>query len=133
VIPRNAVWTLFAAAALYDFILGFAFLLVPGSIFARCGVTPPNHFGYVQFPGALLIAFALMYAAIARDPQANRNLIPFGALLKVAYCGVVFGYWFTSGIPDMWKPFAVADLAFLVLFGWAWSSLTPAKRRLTDA
>lgn len=126
-ISRNAVWALFAAAALYDFVLGFVFLFVPGAIFARYGVTPPNHFGYVQFPGALLVAFALMYAAIARNPLANRNLIPYGALLKVAYCGVVFGYWFTSGIPDMWKPLAVVDLVFLVSFAWAYVSL-PARQ-----
>ena len=111
---------LFTVAGLYDGILGVAFLLAPASVFDRYGVTPPNHFGYVQFPAALLIVFAVMFFAVAIDPRANRNLIPYGILLKAAYCGLAFGYWFTQGIPDMWKPFAIADVAFGALFFWAW-------------
>ena len=126
-IPRSAIRSLFVVAALYDGILGLAFLFLPGAIFARFGVTPPNHLGYVQFPAALLIVFALMFLAIARDAEANRNLIPFGILLKVSYCAVVFAYWSTTGIPAMWKPFAVADLVFIVLFGASYRSL-PSRR-----
>jgi len=84
-----------------------------------------NHFGYAQFPGALLIVFALMYLAIARRPVANRNLIPYGMLLKVSYCGVVFYHWLSAGIPGMWKPFAVIDLVFLILFAWAYRAIPP--------
>ena len=47
----------------------------------------------------------------------------YGIGLKVSYCGVVFWHWFTAGIPSMWKPFAVADLVFLVLFVWAYLRL----------
>lgn len=127
-IAQGAIKPLFVIAALYDGILGFAFLLLPGGVFQYFGVTPPNHFGYVQFPAALLLVFGLMFLAIARDPQANRNLIPYGMMLKVAYCGVVFGYWFTRGIPGMWKPFAVADLIFLALFARAYVALSPRRR-----
>jgi hypothetical protein len=28
-----------------------------------------------------------------------------------------------GGIPNMWKPFWFADLAFLVLFAWSWAVL----------
>lgn len=112
----RAVKLLFVIAGLYDGSLGLAFLVAPERLFARFGVTPPNHFGYVHFPAALLIVFALMFVAIAGDPTRNRNLIPYGALLKVAYCGTVFFHWWTGGVPDLWKPFAFADLGFLVLF-----------------
>ena len=64
-----------------------------------------------------------MFAMIAWKPKENRNLIPYGLLLKVSYCGVVFSYWFTSGIPVIWKPFAVLDLVFMALFVWSWASL----------
>jgi len=127
VIMKSAIRSLFVVAALYDGILGLAFLLRPEAVFTRFGVTPPNHFGYVQFPAALLIVFALLFLAIAQDAEANRNLIPFGILLKISYCGVVFAYWFTTGIPAMWKPFAIADLVFIVLFGWAYVSLPSRK------
>jgi len=118
---------LFAIAGLYDGILGAAFLVAPDALFARFAVTPPNHFGYVQFPAALLIVFAIMFFAIAAHPRANRNLIPYGILLKAAYCTLVFGYWLTQGLPGMWKPFAFADLAFAALFAWAWVRLPPRR------
>ncbi|HPD48236.1 MAG TPA: hypothetical protein P5279_01620 [Anaerohalosphaeraceae bacterium] len=65
---------------------------------------------------AILIIFALMFLAVAVRPVANRNLIPYGSLLKVAYCSVVFFYWFTAGLPHIWKPFALFDLLFAVAF-----------------
>ncbi len=116
---------LFAVAALYDGALGLIALFAGVQLFQWFGVTPPNHWGYVQFPGALLVVFALMFVAIARDPAGNRGLIPYGMLLKVSYSGVVFFHWFTAGLPDMWKPFAVIDAAFFVLFAWAYGHLRP--------
>lgn len=107
---------LFWVAAAYDGVLGLAFLAAPARLFELLDVTPPNHFGYVHFPAALLVVFALMFVAIALDPERNRNLVPFGVLLKVSYCGVVFAHWFTAGVPTIWKPFAVMDVLFLVLF-----------------
>ena len=118
---------LFVVGGLYDGLLGLAFLAAPAALFSWAGVEPPNHFGYVQFPAMLLIVFALMFFAVAAKPRENRNLIPYGILLKVSYCGVVFWYWFSSGIPDMWKPFALADATFGVLFLWAWVGLTPER------
>ena len=126
---RLALQLLFVIAALYDGILGAAFLIVPDQIFKAFDITPPNHIGYVQFPGALLLVFAIMFAMIARDPVANRRLIPYGILLKLSYCGVVFLHWFNGGIPVIWKPFAVADLLFLGLFAWAFMMLGSSPAR----
>lgn len=117
---------LFAIAAIYDGLLGAAFLAAPAALFDTFGVTPPNHFGYVRFPAALLVVFGLMFAAVAMNPRANRMLIPYGVLLKLSYCGVVFGYWMAEGLPNLWKPFAFADLAFVILFAWAWRRLAGA-------
>ncbi|MGA2679932.1 MAG: hypothetical protein ABSF37_11635 [Sedimentisphaerales bacterium] len=133
---EETVSLLFIIAALYDGVLGVLFLFAGGRVFEWIQVTPPNHPGYVQFPAALLIVFALMFCAIARKPLLNKNLIPYGMLLKVSYCGVVFFHWFAAGIPNMWKPFAIFDLAFLGLFIWAYASLremtaTSTSTRLT--
>ncbi len=113
----------FAVAALYDGLLGVAFLVATGPLYQWFDVTPPNHPGYVQFPAALLIVFALMFAAVAINPLKNRNLIPYGILLKISYCGVVTYHWLTAGIPDMWKPFCICDFIFLLVFVWAWMVL----------
>jgi hypothetical protein len=119
---KPAVCVLFIIAAIYDGALGALFLFAAAPLFEQLGVVPPNHFGYVQFPAALLIVFALMYAAIAGNPARNRYLIPYGMLLKVSYCGVVLFYWLTTGLPDIWKPFCIADFVFLIGFAWAWKA-----------
>ena len=118
---RNiAISTLFAVAAIYDGILGFAFLLAAPALFQRFDVAPPNHWGYVQFSAALLIIFAAMFLNVARRPRQNRNLIPYAVFFKIAYCAVVFGNWFTRGLPSMWIPLAFADAVFALLFAWAY-------------
>lgn len=124
-----AIPLLFYVAAVYDGVLGVAFLAAAPALFEWVGVTPPNHFGYVHFPAALLIVFAFMFVSVARRPTENRSLIPYGMLLKVSYCAVVFYHWLTEGIPFIWKPFAIADLAFLVLFAWAYVHLSDATAR----
>ena len=113
----------YVLAALYDGVLGIAFIIAPGDIFAMFEVTPPNHMAYVQFPALLLILFGIMFYRIAMDPLKNRDLIFYGCGLKVAYCSMVFGYQFTSGVPAMWVPWAWADLVFLALFIVSWRSL----------
>ncbi len=117
---RQFIKTLFVTGALYDGLLGLAFIISPLTFFTQFSVTPPNHIGYVQFPAALLVIFAIMFVNIARFPERNRNLIPYGILLKVSYCIVVFWYWFSEGLPNLWKPFAVVDAGFAVLFFWAY-------------
>lgn len=120
---KKIITGLFVVSALYDGLLGTAFLLFSDALFNWFDVIPPNHPGYIQFPGALLIIFAIMFLSIAINPVKNRGLILYGILLKVAYCGVILFHWSTGGIPDMWKPFCIADLLFLIAFIWAWSAL----------
>jgi hypothetical protein len=126
---KGLIQASFVVASVYDGLLGVAFLFMSGCVFRWFNVTPPNHPGYVHFPAALLIVFAIMFAAIAANPVRNRNLIPYGVLLKLSYCGVVLFHWLTAGIPNMWKPFFLCDLLFLIVFAWAWSALRGAEAR----
>jgi len=119
---------LFWLAAAYDGILGLLFLVAPWWVFERFQMTPPNHWGYVQFPAALLLIFALMFVAIARNPAGNRGLIVYGILLKIAYSGLAAYYWSTTDIPVIWKPFMWIDLAMGVLFAIAYVMLGRATR-----
>ncbi len=119
---------LFGSSALYDGLLGLVFLLAGPAVFSFYGVTEPNHWGYIDFPAALLVVFAIMFIAIAKDPLKNHNLIPYGILLKASYCGMVWKYSLTSGIPAMWKPFAVIDFIFGVLFAISYWQLKQMKK-----
>ena len=115
---------LFYIAALYDGLLALLFLFFWRDVFAHFNITPPNHPGYAQFPALLLIIFGLLFLQIARNPAANRDLIVYGILLKIAYSGTVFWHHFTGGVPSMWIWWAWADVAFLVLFVVAWRKRT---------
>jgi hypothetical protein len=121
------IFALFTIAAAYDGLLGLLFLAAPRLPFDLFNVTPPNHIGYVQFPAALLLIFAWMFAVVAMDPVRNRSLIPYGIGLKVAYCTLCFWYWFTADIPIIWKPFAVIDVAMGILFAWSYVALRSAE------
>jgi hypothetical protein len=114
---------LFYISGIFDGVLGIVFVFIPKIPFVLFNVTHPNHWGYIQFPAALLVVFACMFFAIARNPGRNRNLIPYGIGLKASYSIVVFGYWITTGLPDMWKPFAVIDVILGLLFIWAYITL----------
>jgi hypothetical protein len=107
---------LFAVAGVYDFVIGLTFLFFGPQLFASAGVPQPNHWGYIQFGSLLLIIFGVMFFAIAHDPVANRNLIPYGILLKLSYTSLVAYYWVTTDCPLLFKPFAVIDALMLVLF-----------------
>ena len=125
---KTPVWIpiLFAVSAAYDGILGLLFLAAPGWPFEAFGVTPPNHLGYVQFPAALLLIFALIFTQIALDPIRRRELIVYGILLKVAYCAVSGWHWLSAGIPNMWKPFTLIDVVMGGLFVAAYAILRSA-------
>jgi hypothetical protein len=122
---RSTHWirALFLLVALYDGLLGLLFLVAPLWPFDHFNVTPPNHIGYVQFPAALLLIFALMFLQIAISPVRHRHLIPYGIMLKVAYVGLSGWHWWSAGIPGMWKPFTVIDAVTAVLFVAAYASL----------
>jgi hypothetical protein len=114
---------LFVVAGIFDTVLGAVSLVASAPIFRAAGVTPPNHFGYIQFPALLVIIFGIMFFRIAANPVARRELIPYGMALKASYFGVVFWYQLTSGVPSLWIPWAWVDLAFFILFFLAWRSL----------
>jgi hypothetical protein len=118
---------LFIVAGIYDGVLGIVFLLFGGRIFRMSGVTPPNHTGYIQFPALILLVFAAMFFQVAAHPARNRALIPYGAGLKAAYCGVVFWNAIDGGIPSLWMPWAWMDLIFLVSFAIAWNRLSRTR------
>lgn len=125
---EKAISALFYFSSAYDFVLGAVFLTVAPWFFRVFAVDPPNHWGYVHFPALLLILFGIMFLQIAENPKANRNLIPYGILLKASYCSVVGLHTLLAGnLPDMWKPFGIADFFMLLGFIWAYKKLTPEK------
>lgn len=106
----------FWLAAIYNCVLGVAFFLFAPAVFAWANVTFSDHFGYVRFPGALAGIFGLMFIDVALKPRQNRNLMAYGALQKIVFAVLVFYYWALGPLPTLWKPLAVIDAIFVVLF-----------------
>jgi hypothetical protein len=118
-------------SGLYDGLVGVVFFLVPAALFRMAEVTPPNHFGYVQFPALLLIIFAAMFLRAARDPVAGRETLLYGMALKASYSGLVCWYQFHGGVPMLWIPWAWTDAAFFILFLVGWRQVS--RRSQGDA
>lgn len=116
----SGIRILFAIAALYDFIIGLTFLTRGPQLFDATNIPQPNHWGYIQFGALLLMIFGLMFAAVAWKPARNRDLICYGILLKLCYVGLVGYYWYSAGVPWLFKPFFFIDLVMLVLFVYAY-------------
>jgi hypothetical protein len=117
----STVRLVFAIAGVYDFVIGLVFLCFGPQLFDSTGVPHPNHWGYIQFGSLLLMIFGTMFFAVAYDPLGNRNLIPYGMLLKLSYTGLVAYYWVTTDCPLLFKPFAIIDALMFVLFLLAYS------------
>ena len=119
----NIAKSSFLISGIYDFILGLIFLIIPSTAYNYFNVTPPNHWGYVTFSAAMLVIFGIMFLKIAKDPKNNKNFMPYGIMLKIAYIGTVFSYYFTSSIPTIWVIFGVIDFIFLLLFVYSYKRI----------
>jgi hypothetical protein len=128
---NKIVSILFYVAAAYDFIFGITFFFAAPLLFKAFNVAPPNHWGYVQFPALVLTIFGVMFYQVAQKPEQNRNLIPYGVMLKFSYAGVVLWHWLLNhNMPSIWKPFAVIDLLFLAAMLWAMNVLARQAKAL---
>jgi hypothetical protein len=114
---------LLIASGIYDAVIGAAFLVGGSALFRTFHVTPPNHDGYIRFPAQVLIIFAVMFLRAAADPVARRDVLLYGAALKLSYFSLVFWYQFRGGVPSLWIPFAWADVVFFALFVLGWRSV----------
>lgn len=119
-----------AASAVYDGVLGALFLFAPAALFEAFSVTPPNHFGYVQFPAMILILFAIMFVQMACKPESLKLLLPYGAGLKLSYIAITGYHWISTNVPVIWKPFVIIDLLFLICFAYVLMGLR-AEREAT--
>jgi len=117
------IQVLFVATAIWDAGLGLVALFAPVWMFQTLQIPSPEDWGYVRFPGALLVIFAAMFVSIACNPVGRRGLILYGIALKWAYTGVVVSSWVTTGVSDAWKPFALLDGVVGLLFLWAYLAL----------
>lgn len=116
--PASSGWrTFFLLAALYDLILGAAFLVASEPILTAIGMTLPPHIAYIQLAAVFVFVQGLGYWLVSRDPLANLGLVRVGVAYKAAYSGLALYYLATGQLPSVFFiPWAVFDLLFLIGF-----------------
>jgi len=120
--------SLFAVAAIYDIVLGIAFIFFRHPIYGALGISDklPAFGGYLTLLGVFVLVIGVAYALIARgDLRRNADLILVGALYKAAYATTAFYYWAHGNLPHVafGAVFGVADVIFLVLMAECYWSL----------
>jgi hypothetical protein len=111
-------WRLFfLVAALYDVLLGIAFVVFGEQILDAIGMALPPHIAYIQLAAVFVLVQGLSYWFVYRDPPANLGLVKVGVIYKLAYAGLAAWYLLTGQLPNgFFIPWAIVDLLFLVGF-----------------
>jgi len=108
---------LFIVAAIYDWILGAAFLFFYKPIFESLGIAIPANPSYISLAAAFVFVSGFIYYFAFKTPAASRELIKLGAIYKFFYVAVGVYYLLISMLPHaIFFVFGVADFAFMVLF-----------------
>jgi hypothetical protein len=125
--------SLFAIAAIYDIVLGIAFIFFRHQIFGALSISGklPAYGAYLTLLGVFVLVIGVAYALIARgDLRRNADLILVGALYKLAYATVAFYYWAQGNLPHVafGAVFGVADTVFFILMAECYWSLRSAGK-----
>lgn len=107
----------FMIAALYDIILGIAFLLFGEQILEWIGMELPPHIAYIQLAAVFIFVQGLSYLLVWTDPPRYLGLVMIGVAYKVAYAGLALWYLIIGELPsNFFIPWAVIDVLFLIGF-----------------
>jgi len=116
---RGYYKTLYLTAALYDFILGVAFLFFYKQIFNITGMNIPENPAYLTFCAFLIALFGVLLFMIYLDLNNSKKLVIYAIMIKFAYVGTVLYYYLLVGKSFVDTPFlifAVFDFIFAILF-----------------
>jgi len=109
--------TFFLVAALYDLLLGAAFVVFGEQLLSAIGMELPPHVAYIQLAAIFIFVQGLSYALVYRDPLANLGIVRVGVAYKAAYAGLALWYLVIGLLPSVFfLPWAAIDLAFLIGF-----------------
>ncbi|HLC96091.1 MAG TPA: hypothetical protein VJH97_02115 [Candidatus Nanoarchaeia archaeon] len=107
---------LFLTAAIYDIVLGIAFMLLYQPIFTLFNIALPTYPMYLQMAAALILIIGIGFYFVYLNPKKNRDLVKVGILQKIAYI-VIASYYFFIGVAHIvFMIFVILDFVFLLFF-----------------
>lgn len=111
------IWkSVFALAALFNFLVGLPVLLAPGAFYGALGQPVPDDILSVQTVGLLITVFGVGYAMAARDPVWARPALWLGVLGKAPLPLLVWLNVQAGRAPMSSFLLTLVDLAFAAAF-----------------
>ena len=105
------------AAALYDGLLGLAFLFFAGPIFQALGAAFTADPLYAQLAAGLIAIMGLGFYLAWREPLLNGDIVLLGVVFKAFYVLLAISAQLRGETPHgLFLLFAAIDVVFLVLF-----------------
>lgn len=105
------------AGALYDGLLGLAFLFFAGPLFALLGIAMAADPVYVQLAAGLVAIMGFGLYLAWRDPLLDGDIVLMGVVFKAFYIALALYALATGGLPHwIFLLLAAIDLVFLIVF-----------------
>lgn len=118
----------FLVAAVYDIVLGLAFIAAGEAILEAIGMELPPHIAYIQLAAIFVLVQGISYLLPWRDAWANEGVVWVGVAYKGCYVVLAAWYLALGMLPSVFfLPWAVLDLGFLL--GFLWFLQVAARRR----
>jgi hypothetical protein len=113
--------------AVYDGLIGLAFLFLPGPLFRLLGIEPAADPVYVQLAAGLIALMGLAFYLAWRNPVLNRDIVLLGVAFKAFYI-LLAAYALARGeVPHpVFLVFAGVDVLFLIVFVRLWQGSAAA-------
>ena len=107
----------FAIAAIYDIVLGAAFIFFYDPILDWLDITPPDNTSYIHLAAVFVLVQGISYVFAWQNLAENVSLVKTGIIYKAAYFLVALYYLVTGDLLHwIFFVFGVADLGFMLLF-----------------
>ncbi|MCX6717699.1 MAG: hypothetical protein NTU76_03430 [Candidatus Taylorbacteria bacterium] len=110
---------LFFVSALYDFILGVAFVFFYQPIFSLLNMNVPGNPAYLTFCALMIALFGVLLFMIFLKIEGSRRLVLYSIGVKFIYIGTVIYYYLLVGHDYVDLPFIIfagLDFIFACLF-----------------
>ena len=114
---EKAYRNLFLIAALYDFVLGFAFFFFLPLFFKEIYDIPtPIYPAFYQGGAAFVFVMGVGFYFVYRNMYRNVDIVKIGIIFKSVYTALAFYYVFIENMPWVFSIFGVLDIVFIIFF-----------------
>ncbi len=108
---------LFLIAALYDFVLGFAFFFFLPFFFEEIyDIVAPIYPAFYQGGAAFVFVMGVGFYFVYRNMYRNVDIVKIGITFKSVYTALAFYYVFIGNMPWVFSIFGFLDIVFIVFF-----------------